>query len=69
MINSGDDMRFNDILNISNFRSDNYITIKKNSDINYYLEVGNMLNQCSSYKDYVGITTEEAGGNMSFGYL
>lgn len=64
-----DDIEVFDIMDLNNLTPDRLIAIEKEADFKYYTHLGDMLNQCSTVRDYkASVDSEQAGGTSLLCY-
>ena len=62
-----DDVEVFDITDLNNLTPDRSIVIEKEADFKYNINMGDMLNKCSEFREYKGVvTSEEQGGKIIF---
>ena len=62
-----DDVEVFDIMDLNNLAADRSIVIEKEADFKYNINMGDMLNKCSEFREYKAVvTSEEQGGKIIF---
>jgi len=58
-----DDVEVFDIMDLNNLTPERSIVIEKEGDFKYYTNMGDMLDQCSTFRDYKSVVeSQDQGG-------